>query len=179
VRRLLSSLLITLLGVWPTRAAAPSAARPRRARRLPSRPGPTDDQDPVESPERARARTMDAHQWPGELVVHAGAERTVTSGQWRLTTDPHQRAQPLGAAQRLSLDPAYPEGWATDLEALLTLQHAGARLAVRQADATGWQQLELRAPTRPETVVQLDRAAVAQLFGCAEDALRVELQVRV
>lgn len=175
--RLFSSLLITLLGLWPTRPTA--SPRARRGRRLPTRLGPADDQDPVESPERARARTVGGHAWPGEVVVHAGDRRTVTSGQWRLTTDPRERVQPAGSAGRLALDPAHVEAWETELEALATLQVPGARLAVRHADASGWQQLELRAPTRPETVVQLDRGAMAAVFGCVAEALRVELRVRV
>ena len=177
VPRLLSSLLITLLGLWPVRAATTSdAPRARRGRRLPSRLGANDDQDPVEAPERAR--TLAGHTWPGEVIVHAGAERTVTSGHWRLTLDRAQRAHRGPTARSLALDPAQREVWETELEALLTLQLPGARLAVTQADADGWRELELRAPTHPETVVQLDRAAVAGVFGAEPGTVRVELRVR-
>jgi hypothetical protein len=177
VPRLLSSLLITLLGLWPARASTGAdTPRVRRGRRLPSRLGANDDQDPVEAPERAR--TLVGHTWPGEVIVHAGGHRTVTSGQWRLTLDRAQRAYAGAPTRALTLDAAQREVWETELEALLTLQVPGARLAVTQADADGWRELELRAPTRPETVVQLDRAAVAGVFGAEPDTVRLELRVR-
>ncbi len=176
--RLLTSLLVMLLGAWPVRpAAGTTAPRGRRGGRLPSRLGLDDAQDPVEAPERARARTLGVHHWPGEAIFAAGARRTVVRGRWRLTLDAAQRAQAVGAAPSLSLDPAYAEAWETQLEALLTLQVPGARLRVAGADPHGWRLLELRAPTRPETVVQLDRAAVAQVLDSEADDVTVELRV--
>jgi hypothetical protein len=175
--RLLTSMLVLLLGAWPTRASGASApVRARRGRRLPSRLG-ADEQDPIDAPERARARTFGTHHWPGEAIFTAGDRRTVVRGRWRLTLDPMQRAQAFDGAGALSLDPAYAEAWETQLEALLTLQVPGARLRVAGADANGWRLLELRAPTRPETVVQLDRAAVAQVMDRAIEAVTVELRV--
>lgn len=177
--RLLSSLLITLLGLWPARPASDAESpRARRGRRLPSRLGANDDQDPVEAPERARTRTLGAHHWPGEVVIHAGERRTVVDGRWRLTLDRAQCATSGAAARPLALDPAHPEVWETELEALLTLQVPGTRLRVAQADDAGWRVLELRAPTTPETVVQLDRAAVGALFDADAETVRVELRVR-
>jgi hypothetical protein len=174
MHRLLSSLLVLLLGAWPSRPAAghhrSRSGRPRRGARRPD-----DAQDPVEAPERAL--TQGAHHWPGELVITAGERRRVVHGRWRFTHDPLQRAQAAGVAGRLSLDPAYAEGWETQLEALLTLQVPGARLQVREADTQGCRLLELRAPTRPETVVHLDRAALAQLFGDDAEDTRLELRV--
>lgn len=178
VPRLLSSLLITLLGLWPARAAGETESpRARRGRRLPSKLGANDDQDPVEAPERARSRTLGTHHWPGEVVIHAGERRTVVDGRWRLTLDRAQRAT-AAASRPLALDPAHPEVWETELEALLTLQVAGTRLRVAQADGAGWRVLELRAPTTPETVVQLDRAAIGALFDAEAGTVRVELRVR-
>ena len=52
------------------------------------------------------------------------------------------------------------------------------RLQVTRANENGWNVLELRAPTFPETVVQLDRAAVAQVMDCAPHELQIELRVR-
>ncbi len=174
MHRLLSSLLVLLLGAWPSRSVAGNSrsrsGRPRRGAR-----SPDDAQDPVESPERAR--THGAHHWPGELVFTAGGRRRVVHGRWRFTHDPLQRAQAAGVAGGLSLDPTHAEGWETQLEALLTLQVPGARLQVIEADTQGCRLLELRAPTRPETVVQLDRGALAHLLdGEAEDT-RLELRV--
>ena len=175
--RFFSSLLLTLLGLWSGRPSdALDAPRARRGRRLPSKLGANDDQDPVEAPERARTRV--AHTWPGEVIVHAGDQRLVTTGQWRLTLDPTERAYASTSSRTLTLNPAQREVWETELEALLTLQLPGARLAITQADATGWQQLEMRAPTQPETVVQLDRAGIASVFGVAPDSVRVEWRVR-
>jgi hypothetical protein len=177
VLRLLSSLLVTLLGLWPGRPAdALDAPRTRRGRRLPSKLGANDEQDPVEAPERARTRV--AHTWPGEVIVHAGAQRLVTQGQWRLTLHPAERASAHTPSRAPALDPTQREAWETELEALLTLAVPGARLAITHADANGWQQLELRAPTCPETVVQLDRAGLASVLGVAPDAVRVEWRVR-
>jgi hypothetical protein len=176
--RLLTSLLVMLLGAWPARPAGTLAPpRARRGRRPPSRLGAADAQDPVEAPEKARARTFGAHHWPGELVFTAGERRTVVNGRWRLTIDPAQRAQRLGAAGALALDPGHPEVWETQLEALLTLQVPGARLRVARASARGWDVLEVRAPTQPETVVQLDRDAVGQLFDATPETTHVQLRV--
>jgi hypothetical protein len=176
VPRLLRSLLITLLGLWPAHPADGAASpRPRRGRRLPSRLGADEAQDPVEAPDRARARTPDTHHWPGELVIHAGERRTVVDGRWRLTLDRDRRPPDAAPGRPLALDPAHHEVWETELEALLTLAVPGTRLRVAQADGSGWQLLELRAPTQPETVVQLDRAAVGALLGA--DDVRVELRV--
>jgi len=176
--RLLTSLLVMLLGAWPSRpVTGPAAPRARRGRRLPSRLGADDAQDPVEAPQKARARTFGAHHWPGQVVFAAADRRTVVNGRWRLTLDPAQRAQSLGAAGALSLNPEHPEVWETQLEALLTLQVPGARLRVTRANAHGWQLLELRAPTQPETVVHLDRDAVGQLFDASPETMRVELRV--
>jgi hypothetical protein len=80
-------------------------------------------------------------------------------------------------AGQLSLDPTYGEAWETQLEALLTLQVPGARLHVKGADTQGWRLLELRAPTRPETVVHLDGAAVSQILANGAEDTRVELRV--
>jgi hypothetical protein len=176
--RLLTSLLVMLLGTWPARLAAASAPpRARRGRRLLARLGADDAQDPVEAPEQARARTFGAHHWPGALVFTAGERRTVVNGRWRLTVDPTERAQRTSTAAAFVLDPAHPELWQTRLEALLTVQVPGARLRVTRANADGWQWLELRAPTQPETVVQLDREAVAQLVGATPETTNVELRV--
>lgn len=176
--RLLTSLLVMLLGVWPVRSGARAGSlRPRIGRRFPSRRGTDEAQEPIEAPDRARARTFGVHHWPGHVAFSAGERRTVVRGRWRLTVDPVQRAQPLGAAGVLSLDAAYPEVWETQLEALLTLQVPGARLAIVGADADGWRVLEVRAPTTPETVVQMDGTAIARLFDATVGEMRVELRV--
>jgi hypothetical protein len=176
--RLLTSLLVMLLGAWPARPVTRgSAPRARRGRRIPSRLGADDSPDAVEAPARSRARTFGTHSWHGEAIFAAGDRRTVVPGRWRLTLDRSQRAQTLGATAGVSLDADYPEVWETELEKLLTLQVPGARLRVAGADASGWRVLEVRVPTHPETVVQLDRRAVGQLLDADPDAVRVELRV--
>ncbi len=176
--RLLTSLLVLLLGAWPARPSAHGAAlRNKRGRRRPSRLGDTDTQDPVEAPARARAQTLGVHHWPGETIFSAGDRHSVVRGRWRLTLDPAHRTQAAGAAGRLTLDPGHTEAWQTELEALLTLQVSGARLRVACADTHGWQLLEVRAPTNPETVVLLDRAAVARVFDCESDRLQVAFRI--
>jgi len=176
--RLLTSLLVLLLGAWPSRTSGAAApVRARRGRRLPARLGAADEQDPIDAPDRARARTFGTHHWPGDAIFTAGDRRTVVRGRWRLTLDPTQRAQAFDGTGALSLDPAYAEAWATQLESLLTLQVPGARLRVVRADGAGWRELEVRAPTRPETVVRLDQGAVARVFDAEPEAVRVELRV--
>lgn len=179
--RFLTSLLVMLLSAWPARPAAHSSTllRARRGRRLPSPGGVDEVQDAIEAPERARARTPHVHQWRGEVRLSAGDRCEVVRGRWRFTLDPVQRAQTEGLAGVLSLDPSWPEVWETQLESLLTMRIPGARLAVARADMHGWRELELRAPTVPETVVQLDRAAVARVLDADESAVRVELRVQV
>jgi len=168
-----------LLGAWPVRPAARATVpRRRRGRRLATPCVGDETPDPIEAPDRARARAFGAHHWPGEAIFTVGERRTVAHGRWRLTLDPSQRAQRL-AGGALALDPSYPEAWRTQLEALLTLQVPGARLAVADADARGWRLLELRAPTRPETVVQVDQSGMSQVFGGAGHVVRVELRVHV
>ncbi len=180
--RLLSSLLIFALSVWPSRQLARSSTpRARRGRGLPLRAGVDELQDAIEAPERARATSP--HQWTGEVRFAVGERREVVQGRWRLTLDPMQRAQRANeweserTTHEMSLDPTYFEAWQTQLEALLTLQTPGARLAVAAADAQGWRMLELRASTRPETIVQLDRSAVAQVLDAKPEAVTVELRV--
>ena len=99
-------------------------------------------------------------------------------GRWRLTLSPAERAQGARADRTLALDPARAESWSTQLEALLTLQVPGARLRVAQADGDGWQLLEVRAPTQPETVVQVDRASLGRLLGAPDDTARLEMRVQ-
>ncbi len=177
--RFLTSLLVMLLSAWPARpAASGTMPRARRGRRLPTRAGVDDAQDAIEAPERARARTPHAHQWTGEVRVWAGERCDVVRGRWRFTVDAAQRAQIEGQAGPLSLDPTFPEVWETQLESLLTLRIPGARLAVARADRKGWRELELRAPTLPETVVQVDRAAVARILDADASSVRVELRVQ-
>ncbi len=178
--RLLTSLLVLLLSAWPPRLTLRSAGQRARGGRLrPSPLGVDDVQDAVQASARARARALHEHQWAGEARFSVGQEINVVRGRWRLTLSQAQRAHTASAPFALSLDPAIPEVWETELAALLTLQTPGARLAVARADAHGWRELELRAPTRPETVVQLDRAAVARVLDADADSVRVELRVHV
>ena len=167
-----------MLGLWPSRDAASPPPRARRARRRPSRLGADDDQAPVEAPDRARRRSTVVHHWPGEIVFEAGTRRAVARGEWRLTLGPTHRQVTERAPVPPALDPARPERMAAELESLLTLQLPGTRLSVTHVDDEGWRELELRLPSQPETVVQLDRAAVARVFGGTPDTVRVTMHVR-
>lgn len=176
--RLFSPLLILLLKLWPvrsvTRARSLLAARPRGGR-----PG---DADPaadraLEAQARSRARNTARHQWAGEVVITAGARRTVVPGVWSFSDDPRHRARPLGGVPALTLDALDSELWTAQLIRLLTLQERGARLRVARADALGWETLEVRAPTSPETVVEVDRLAVARLLGSEVDEAQVDFRV--
>lgn len=174
--RLLTPLLALLLGVWPARLTGRGGVLLRgRGRRLHA-PGEADDaQDPVETPERARARVGNPHHWPGEVVFTTPERRLALRGRWRLAGPSSEGVSWHRATSAPPLDPDYPEAWETQLESLLTLQSPGARLQVISADTQGWREIELRAPTQPETVVQLDRAAVAKILDAAD--VRVELRV--
>ncbi len=176
--RLLSPLLVLLLKLWPVR----TAARPRSLLAARPRGGLIPEVDPaadraLEALARSRARTTASHRWAGEVLITAGNRRTAVPGIWSFSHDPRHRARTLGDTPGLVLDPLDTAGWATQLTRLLTLQERGARLRVARADAAGWQTLEVRAPTSPETIVEVDRAAVDHLLG--GDAQAVDVSFRV
>jgi hypothetical protein len=65
--------------------------------------------------------------------------------------------------------------WAARVGQLMTLREPGLQLRIGLSDAEGWQTLEVTAPTRPATVVEFDRAAIARVGGVSSIALRVFL----
>jgi hypothetical protein len=167
--RLFSSLLVLLLG--GTATPGPSG-RQRRPVRLRGR-RPSDEEGAVdralEAAERPRARgRQPTPTWHGGVeFVHESGTVTVP-GRWALeqassalpaVVAPYDEAAPLP-------DPAHdPVAWAHRLRRVLALQEPGSRLAVEAADATGWQRLSVAVPTRPPTLVQVDRDALARLLG--------------
>ena len=64
--------------------------------------------------------------------------------------------------------------WAARMRRVLSLQEPRVRLRVGLADATGWRTLEIAVPTRPPTVVQVDRDALRQLL---DSAVMVRLRI--
>jgi hypothetical protein len=61
------------------------------------------------------------------------------------------------------------------MRGVVSLQEPHVRLRIGHADATGWQTLEIAVPTRPPTVVQVDRDAMLQLLGSGVTVrLRIE-----
>ncbi|MFO0094320.1 MAG: hypothetical protein ACK54K_08445, partial [Gemmatimonadaceae bacterium] len=123
----------------------------------------------LDVPERPRARARQTHwRWPGVVeLVHDSHTMTVP-GTWTMESGP---AMP-SAADRLAGDTnAFPSvatesaEWVHRLRRVLTLQEPGMRVGVGSADAHGWQSLQVTVPTRPLTLLHVDRDAMGQVLG--------------
>ncbi len=137
----------------------------------------------VEDRPRALARRPRGT-WSGEVVMSTGHERVTISGVWALEWQPAPCTEQTETINAAIIDavtlaicavPALTTqaAWAAHMTRLVTLRQPGARLRVGRAKANGWSTLEVRAPTRPETIVEFDHDALQQLLGGAE--VRVEL----
>lgn len=109
--------------------------------------------------------------WPGEVVFGEGADAHVVRGTWNLEWSPRALVRPGAAA--VSMPAIGDAAWVARVERLMTLGEPGLQLRIGQSDAEGWQTLEVTAPTRPTTVIEFDRAAMARVGGVSSIALRV------
>lgn len=169
--RFFSSLLVLLLGATASPTPGP---RPRRGVRLRGRVAPDDEgatDRALESAERPRARARQRHwRWGGAVELVHDAHTVHVPGRWTLESAPSfaKGAAPEGfdAAPfpTIGTDDA---AWADRMRRILTLQEPGTRLRVGAVNSNGWQTLEVAVPTRPATIVQVDREAMGQLLGAA------------
>ena len=109
--------------------------------------------------------------WPGEVVFGEGADAHVVRGTWNLEWSPRGLVRPGAAA--VSMPVIGDADWAPRVGQLMTLREPGLQLRIGLSDAEGWQTLEVTAPTRPATVIEFDRAAVARVAGVPAISLRV------
>ncbi len=178
--RLISTFLVLLLGA----AASPArGARPRASLR-PRWRQPTDDEGAadrgLESIERPRARARRLRwSWPGSVELVHDSHTLQVPGTWTLDKAPFHRCQSDTATYEaaplphLTLD---SDAWAARMRVVLSLQEPGTRLRVGDVGANGWQTLEVAVPTRPLTIVQVDRDALGSLF---DGAVAVRLTMHV
>ncbi len=176
--RLISSFLVLLLGA----AASPArGARPRASLR-PRWRQPHDDEGAadraLEAVERSRARARQLRwTWPGAVELVHDTHTVQVPGTWTLDKAPFHRFESSTATHEapplphLTHDSA---AWAARMRTVLSLQEPGTRLRVGDVDTNGWQTLEVAVPTRPPTIVQVDRDALGWLL---DGAVAVRLRI--
>lgn len=64
--------------------------------------------------------------------------------------------------------------WSVRMRQVLSLQEPGTRLRVGAVNDGGWKTLQVAIPTRPPTVVEVDRDALGSLL---DDAVAVRLKI--
>ncbi len=169
--RLISSFLILLLGgaTTPARGARPRAFLRPRWRQPSDHEGAADRA--LEAHERPRARARATRwSWPGAVELIHETRTVHVPGTWTLEDAPFHR---LDAGVTAYEAPPIPQlahdsaAWAARMRTVLSLQEPGTRLRVGDADASGWRAIDVAVPTRPPTVVHVDRQAVAALVGGA------------
>lgn len=110
--------------------------------------------------------------WPGEIVLGDGDDARVIRGTWNLEWTPRALVRPGAPAPSLPPIEDAVE-WNDRVARLMTLDEPGLQLRIGRSDADGWQTLEVTAPTRPATVIEFDRGAMASVAGVPSIALRV------
>jgi len=181
----MSRFLTSLLAMLLRGSTAPdSTRRAGRARRVMTRAleGAAARAIEVEARPREQARHLRGT-WSGEVVMTTVHERLAVPGTWALEWQPAACTEQAEATTDEAIGSATTSAvpgltnqvaWAAHMTRLVTLREPGARLRVGRAKRNGWSTLEVRAPTRPETVVEFDRDALRQLLGGAE--IHVELR---
>jgi hypothetical protein len=178
--RLISSLLVLLLGT----AASPARGARRRASLRPRwRQRPDDDgaaDRALEAMERPRSRAKAVQwSWPGSVELVHGTHTVQVPGTWTLDAAPFYRrdSATMSAMYEAARLPGVLEdgaAWAARMRRVLSFQEPGTRLRVGAVNASGWQTLEVAVPTRPPTVVQVDRDALGSLLdGAVTVSLRI------
>jgi hypothetical protein len=108
-----------------------------------------------------------ARAWDGHVCI-SGEHGTVSiRGTWHLEMPQEPRTMLTARRSRSLPLPARDDmnAWHAHLLRLVTLQIPGMQLRVQGADAASWTALEFAAPTRPASVVQLDRQGLVALLG--------------
>ncbi len=169
--RVISSLLVLLLGATasPARGARPRTSLRPRWRQPHGNDGTGDGALEVLERPRARARRT-PWRWPGVVELVRDTHTVQVPGTWTFEETPfHHRTSRSALPEAAPLPDLSNDstGWATRMRTVLSLQEAGTRLRVGTVGANGWQTLEVAVPTRPPTIVQVDREAVATLLNGA------------
>lgn len=176
--RLISSFLVLLLGA----AAAPArGARPRgvlRPRWRQRHDGDAATDRAFEAMERSRSRACAVPwNWSGSVELVHDSHSVSVPGTWTLDDAPFHRREAATTYEAAPLPGVSDDGaaWAARMRRVLSLEEPDTRLRVGDANANGWQTLELAVPTRPVTIVQIDRAALASLVdGAVTVRLRID-----
>jgi len=177
--RLISSLLVLLLGATasPARGARPRASLRPRWRQPHDDEGAADRAlETVERP-RARARRL-RWSWPGSVELVHDTHTVQVPGTWMLNDAPFHRRESDTAMYEAAPLPHHTldsAAWAARMRRVLLLQEPGTRLRVGDVDANGWHTLEVAVPTRPPTIVQVDRNALGWLL---DGAVTVRLRIQ-
>jgi hypothetical protein len=175
----LRSLIVMLLGAAPFRDLSRAERRSRsdtrsRTRRYLARAIEHANEGAVEIEERSRDHArVPRFTWPGEAIIDTGTEQLVVPGSWTLDLEPDTAPRRYGSAGS-RLDLGDPDAWLAQLTRLITLQVPGSRMRVTSMGRDGWETLEVRAPSRPETVLEFDRGALGKVLG---DGAGVRLRV--
>lgn len=181
--RLISSFLILLLG---GASSQPHSARRRASRRPGWRQRPDDDGSAdraLEAMERPRARARVAQwSWPGSVELVHETHTVQIPGTWTFDAAPFYRRESTTMARMMMYEaPPLPDvaeegmAWSARMRRVLSLQEAGTRLRVGAVNASGWRTLEVAVPTRPPTVVEVDREALGSLLdGAVTVRLRID-----
>ncbi len=121
--------------------------------------------------ERPRARSRRLQwSWPGSVELVHETHTVHVPGTWMLVESPFH-----GHASDLTIGEAAPlphlthdsAAWANRMRRVLSLQEPATRLRVGDVNGSGWQTLEVSVPTRPPTIVQVDRGALGSLLNGA------------
>jgi hypothetical protein len=169
--RLISSFLILLLGgaTASARGARPRALLRPRWRQPADHEGAADRA--LEAHERPRARARASRwSWPGAVELVRETHTVLVPGTWTFEEAPVYRPDAdLSAYEAPPIPPLAHESaaWASRMQTVLSLQEPGTRLRVGDADASGWKAIDVVVPTRPPTLVHVDRDALGALLGGA------------
>lgn len=165
--RLISSLLVMLLGSAATPRGVRHRAAPRPRMRRPH--GDAPGGDALEVTERPRARALRT-QWrfPGAVVLEYNTKTVPVPGTWILGQMPfHDPFRVRGSHPAADLpDPLIdPVAWSVQLRTILSLQEPRTHLRIGSVDERGWRVLEIARDTQPPSIVHVDRSAFNDLMG--------------
>jgi hypothetical protein len=167
--RLISSVLVMLLGA--------ASVRPRWRQRVDDDGAADRALEAMERP-RARARVMQ-WSWPGSVELVHDTHTVEVPGTWTFDAAPFYRRE-AETTSAMYVTAPLPDvsddgaAWAARMRRVLSLQELGTRLRVGEVNASGWQTLEIAVPTRPPTVVEVDRDALGSLL---DGAVAVRLKI--
>jgi hypothetical protein len=110
--------------------------------------------------------------WLGAVIIGDGDDARVIRGTWNLEWQPRGLVRAAASAAMLP-EVGDAAAWTSRVARLITLAEPGLQLRIGASDADGWTTLEVTAPTRPATVLEFDREAMATVAGVPAITLRV------